>query len=170
MENIEKINLGGGNKRINGFKNLDILPLPNVDIVCDLNQGIPLPDNSVSEVYAGHFLEHINDTLKIIEEIYRVCSPGAKVEIKSPYFKSIGAFKDPTHVSFFTENTFDYFDQNKIEAGLIPDYQTKARFRVKKISYIWSSRCLRYVPGKKFLMKYLWNIARTICYELEVIK
>ena len=165
-----KINLGGGNERIPGFTNVDILPLPNVDIVCDLNGKLPLADNSIEEIYASHILEHLPNTVKIVEELYRICQPGATIKIKSPYFKSDGAFKDPTHVSFFTEQTFDYFDRGKILTGQLPDYCLKANLQLKKIAYIWSHRWIRFLPAKKFFLRHCWNIARTIYYELEVIK
>ena len=90
---MTKLNLGSSDRIKPGFLNLDILPLPGVDIVCDLNDGIPLKNDSVTEIYASHILEHIDDIIKIMEEIYRVCQDGAIVKIKVPYFKSNGAFK-----------------------------------------------------------------------------
>lgn len=154
-----------------GYANIDVLDLPNVDIVYDLTKGIPLPDNSVNEVYSAHFLEHLEDTVAIMKEIYRVCVPGALVRIKVPYFKSIGAFKDPTHKSFFTEKTFDYFDKDHLLNNELPEYNLGVNFKVEKISYIWSSPLLRYLPGKKhFFIKFFWNIARSIYYELRVVK
>ena len=166
-----KLNLGGGEKVLRGFLNIDVISLNGVDLVWDLNQGIPLADNSVKEVYAGHVLEHLNDTVKIMEEIYRVCKNGSLVKIKVPYFKSIGAFKDPTHKSFFTEETFRYFSKANIKNLGLPDYYLKANFETIKIAYIWSSRWLRFLPlKKKLFMKYFWNIVRTMYVELRVIK
>lgn len=166
-----KLNLGSGDRILEGFLNVDILPAKGVDIVCDLNKGIFLKDNSVTEIYANHVLEHLNDTVKIIEEIYRICKSGAIVRIKVPYFKSIGAFKDPTHRSFFTEETFYYFNKEERTKRGLPDYGLKANFEILEISYLWSNPWLRYLPFKKnFFMKYLWNIVRTIYFELRVIK
>ncbi len=165
-----KIILGGGNNKKEGYLNLDILNFPNnVDIVCDLEEGIPLKNDSVDEVLASHFLEHINDTIKIMEEIYRVCCNGAIVKIKVPYFKSIGAFKDPSHVSFFTEETFKYFDKDQIK-GKLPDYKIEANFKTLKISFLWSSKFVRFLPFKNLFLKHFWNIARTIYFELKVVK
>ena len=163
-----KLNLGGGKQKKEGYINIDIVTLPSVDIVHDLNNGIPFEDDTVDEVYSQHFLEHLPDTVKIMEEIYRVCKKDALVRIKVPYFKSIGAFKDPTHVSFFTERTFEYFDPTKI--GELPEYNIKANFRTLKLTYIWSNKLIRFIPFKRFLLKYLWNIARTMYVELRVIK
>ena len=170
MPEYKKINLGGGKEKIEGFTNIDIIKYPEVDITADLNKGIPLPDNSVEEIWSSHCLEHLNDTIFIMQEIYRVCRNNAIVKIKVPYFKSIGAFKDPTHKRFFTEKTFDYFSKGKLK-NLLPDYQLDVDFRVEKIAYLWSSKWLRFLPFKKaFFLKYFWNIARSIYFELRVIK
>jgi len=166
-----KINLGSSDRTKEGFLNLDILAMKGVDIVCDLNEGIPLKDNSVTEIYASHILEHLDDTIKIMEEIYRVCKNGALVKIKVPYFKSIGAFKDPAHRRFFTEETFYYFNTEERKKRALPDYRNRANFKIIKIAYLWSSPWLRFLPFKKcFFMKHFWNIVRTIYFELRVIK
>ena len=86
-----KLNLGGGIDVKTGYTNVDLLDLPQVDLVCDVTKGIPLEDNSVNEVVANHFLEHIADTDALMNELYRVCKNGAIIKIKVPYFKSIGA-------------------------------------------------------------------------------
>ena len=168
-DNLRDINLelGGGQNKKTGFLNIDILPGPGVDIVCDISQGLPLKDNSVRHVYSRHFLEHIPDTVKLMEEIYRVCQPNALVQIKVPYFKSDGAFKDPTHVKFFTRETFDYFDRSNKK---LPNYNLNCNFRVEKISYLWSRPIMRIVPGKRLWLKMFWNVARTLYVELRAIK
>ena len=106
-----------------------------------------------------------------MEEIFRVCKDGAIVKIKVPYFKSIGAFKDPTHKRFFTEETFTYFDkEERIKHNLV-DYGIVASFKTEKIAYLWSSPWLRFLPfKKKFFVKYFWNIVRSIYFELIVVK
>lgn len=98
------------------------------NIICDVESGIPLPDNYVDKVVSIHTLEHIKDLIKVMEEIWRVCKPGAEVFVDVPYWAASGAYSDPTHVRFFTYNTFDYFK---------PDfeyehYTTKAQFKIKK--------------------------------------
>lgn len=171
MNSKLKINIGSGNERIDGFKNVDILNLPEVDFVCDISKGLPFEDNSVSEVYACHCLEHIKNLPALMEELYRVCENRAVIKIKCPYFKSDGAFKDPTHVNFITEHTFDYFDRSIISKAKIPDYGFKCNLEIDKISYVWSKPWIRFVPFKKQLfIKYFWNIARSIYFQITVIK
>ena len=165
----KKILLGGGTHKKAGYINIDILNLPEVDIVHDLSQGIPLEDNSVEEIVANHILEHLPDTLSIMKEMYRVCIDGAIIKIKVPYFKSIGAFKDPTHKSFFTEKTFDYFDSERMQN--LPNYQISFDFRIEHTGYIWSQKWIRFLPFKKSVfLPYFWNIARTMHITLMVVK
>ena len=53
------IELGGGEKR--GAKNWINLDKNNeCDIYCDLRQGIPFPDSSISMIYSSHFFEHLS--------------------------------------------------------------------------------------------------------------
>jgi SAM-dependent methyltransferase len=167
---IKKINLGGGSEKREGYINIDIVPLPEVDIVADLRQGIPLEDNSVDEMYSSNFLEHVPDTVKIMEEIWRVCKPGAKVMIKVPYFKSTAAFKDPTHCSFFTERTFEYFDRDLIASGKLPEYEVHADFKVEKIIFNYYTRGTRFLPFKVLFRRLFWDIVKTMAIELTVKK
>lgn len=168
MENL-KIILGGGRQKRDGWLNLDIIKYAEVDIVCDLNKGIPLKDNSVIEIQARHVLEHLDNIPTIAEEMWRVCKPGARIFIKAPYYASIGAFKDPTHKSFITEHTFNYFGVQRHKTNL-PDYRYLASFAIEYIGYIWSSPWIRFLPFKSFLRRHFLNIARTIIIILRVTK
>lgn len=172
LKEFNKINLGGGRTIRDGFLNIDILALPEVDLVADLNQGIPLPDNSIEEVLALSILEHLNDTCFQMEEIYRVCKNQAKVEITVPYFKSTAAIKDPTHKRFFSERTFEYFDKSYIDRGYLPDYGFKCNFKIKKISYkYYNSNGIRSLIYNNHLSKrFLWDIIKTFTIELSAVK
>ncbi len=124
-----KIDLGCGKNKKEGFVGLDRVNLPGVDIVCDLDkEGIPLKSNSVDEVYSMQFMEHTQDLLKTMEEIWRVCKKNAKVVIAVPYFTSVGAFRDPTHKQFFAYNTFDHFTNTQ----KFPNFYSKAKFKIIK--------------------------------------
>src|SRR5690606_26996471 len=128
-----KINLGGGQKKIKGYTNLDLNYFSEVDLVCDFNFGIPLKDNSVSEIVANHILEHLHDSVHIFSEMHRVCKPHAIIKFKSPYYNSIGAFKDPTHKSFFTEETLYYFSKYERLKRNLPDYGFNFDYNIKQI-------------------------------------
>lgn len=61
---------------------------PDANFVCDLNGPLPLPDDTVDEVYSAHCLEHVDGLEHIVREIVRVCKVGAVVEIRVPHWNS----------------------------------------------------------------------------------
>jgi predicted SAM-dependent methyltransferase len=87
------------------------LALPSVDLVHDLNQfPYPFESNEIDEIWMDQVLEHLENPLKVMEEIHRICKRGAKVTIGVPYFRSSYAIIDPTHRNFFGVQWFSYFD------------------------------------------------------------
>jgi len=54
---------------------VDVNPSTNPDIVCDLEKGIPVDDNSVDICVASEVLEHIYHSKKLISEIKRILKP-----------------------------------------------------------------------------------------------
>ena len=91
------------------------------DITCDLNDGIPLPDNSVGVINASHVIEHLRDPIKTMREIHRVLAHGGWAFIEVPSTDGRGAWQDPTHVSFWNEHSFWYYT-NKSKAEFIQKY------------------------------------------------
>lgn len=78
-----KLELGGGTRnRGDGWHNADLDPA--ADTVCDLDVEWPFPDDSVSEVYSSHCIEHVKDPTFFIREVCRVAKLGAPVEIRCP--------------------------------------------------------------------------------------
>jgi O-antigen biosynthesis protein len=106
LNNLLKIDLCGGFSKPQGYISID---LENGDIIADLNKGIPLKDNSCGIVRAYDALEHLQDKQFIISEIHRVLAPGGILLSRTPSTDGRGAFQDPTHVSFWNENSFWYW-------------------------------------------------------------
>ena len=100
------VDIGGGINALPGYTTID---LEDGDITHDLNNGIPLPDNSVGVLNASHILEHLHDKTKIMSEIHRVLAHGGWAFIEVPSTDGRGAFQDPTHVSYWNENSFLYY-------------------------------------------------------------
>jgi SAM-dependent methyltransferase len=69
-----------------------------------------LKDSSVDGVSCHHLVEHIEDLTKFMGELWRVCKPGAQVEISHPYQFNVRAWQDPTHVRALNEISWFYFD------------------------------------------------------------
>ena len=106
IKDLMKIDLGGSLFPRPGYVTIDQY---DADIVCDLNDGIPLDDNSVGVVNASHILEHLRDPIKSMREIHRVLCDGGWAFIEVPSTDGRGAWQDPTHVSYWNENSFWYY-------------------------------------------------------------
>ncbi len=127
-----RLNLGSGYTPKSDYVNIDNRAEVNPDLVCNVLMGLPYDDNSVDEIRAFDFLEHIpiGQTLQVIEEIYRVLKPGGLFESFTPDAEhGQGAFQDPTHVSFWVENSWLYFSDPNCRAL----YGTKADFKIESI-------------------------------------
>ena len=71
------LELGAGeNRGIAGWTYVDVNEC--CDLVLDLSQPIPFPDNTVSMIYSSHFLEHFTyaELVKLLDECRRVLKPG----------------------------------------------------------------------------------------------
>ena len=105
-----KINLGAGGLLLDGFTNVDIEPLPGIDVVHDLDAGPwPWDDASASEIVASDIFEHVDDPLLFMGECGRVLEDQGILRIRTSYWRSENAFTDPTHRRACTEKTFDYW-------------------------------------------------------------
>jgi SAM-dependent methyltransferase len=100
------VDIGGGLNPRPGYLTID---KEGALINWDLDKGIPLPDNSVGVINASHVLEHLKDPIKSMREIHRVLCHGGWAFIEVPSTDGRGAFQDPTHVSYWNENSFLYY-------------------------------------------------------------
>lgn len=116
MNQSLKLNLGCGNKRIDGFVNVDCVAGCQPDMVVNL-ESTPWPweSDSVDEIKMIHVLEHLGQTtevfLSIVKEMYRVSCDGAVIEIVVPHPRSDYFLGDPTHVRPVTNDMLNLFDQ-----------------------------------------------------------
>ena len=133
-ESRRKLHVGCGRNILEGWINLDLMDLPGVDIVADLddckNKKLPLRENSIEEFYVSHVIEHIKNPLDMMEELYRVAMPNAKAIFRCPYGSSDEAFEDPTHVRQYFLNSFGYFSQPFYWRA---DYGYRGDWEVEKI-------------------------------------
>ncbi len=78
------LNIGSGNKKLDGFVNIDIEA--GADVVHDVTKGLPFAANSVDGVYSEHFIEHISQVQAVIffRECRRVLKPGGRLRLATP--------------------------------------------------------------------------------------
>ncbi|MCW7471390.1 class I SAM-dependent methyltransferase [Leptospira kanakyensis] len=132
---INKIlDVGCGNKKREGAIGIDFNDRTQADVIHNLNSfPYPFEDAFFSEVFIDNCLEHLSEPMRVMEEIYRITKFGGKVKVIVPYFRSQWAFIDPTHLHFFTVDSFAYYDPSHPICQRY-DY-TLARFSVKKIVF-----------------------------------
>ncbi|HUS88459.1 MAG TPA: class I SAM-dependent methyltransferase [Desulfosporosinus sp.] len=125
-----KLNVGSGFRKIEDYVNIDNRESVKPDVVADLSVGFPFKSDSIEEVRAHDFLEHIplGKTIGAIEEIFRVLKPDGFFEHSTPSTDGRGAFMDPTHLSFWNINSWLYFCNPGWNI-----YNIKARFGVIKL-------------------------------------
>ena len=131
-----KLNLGAGTDTRGGYVNHDLVPLPGIEVVHDLNDyPWPWSDSSADEIVAKDVLEHLDAFVKAMEEIHRILKPGGTSSIKVPYWNSYSCHADPTHRRGFHELTFRFFDPDSVYCLERP-YYTKARFRILRETFV----------------------------------
>ncbi len=94
-------------------------------------EELPFPDSSVGVIHARQVMEHVEDLFGLMDKLYRVLHPSGKLIIDVPYWSSEGAFRDPTHVQFFSEKSFDYWDPD-CECAY---YAEVCPFKIESIQY-----------------------------------
>lgn len=100
-----RVDLGCGLSKRDGFVGIDRFPMPKVDIVCDIDQGLPLADDSVDYLVASHSLEHFESLPSVMSEIYRICKDRALVTIIAPYNDTRLNQANPYHLQRINEHT-----------------------------------------------------------------
>lgn len=130
------LHIGCGRHKMAGAVGLDITPLPEVDVVLDLDrETLPFPDNHFEQVYAHHVLEHLRNLPDVLSELHRVCKDGAVIDILVPYYTCVGAFGDPTHVRFFTYRTLEHFAETDDKERYTWFSTTRFKIRQRHIGF-----------------------------------
>jgi len=124
-----KLDLACGEHKMAGYFGIDIAKRDGVDMIVDLEQyPWPFADNSVTEVFCAHYIEHTKDIIKFMDELYRILKPGCKAIIIAPYYTSIRAWQDPTHTRVISEGTFLYFSKTWRRLNHMSYYPIKCDF------------------------------------------
>lgn len=130
----------GPSKTIKNAITVDMLDIEGVDIVCNLDEGLPfLEDNSVDEIHSFHFLEHVKDVNLMMQEIYRVLKKGGLNCGKVPYFANPYFYSDPTHKTTFGLYTFSYFSKSPYFTRRVPTFYNHINFKINRVELKFNS-------------------------------
>ena len=123
---ISRLHLGCGNIHIDDWCNVDVLKTGATDLILDISTLPGIADNSISEIYSCHVLEHFSqaDVIKILNRWYEVLAPGGSIRISVPdldaitriYQKNIEHFQIPGNqpwIALIYGGQKDQFDFHK---------------------------------------------------------
>ena len=137
------LDVGCGAAKRAGAVGIDVMPVPGVDVVHDLNRyPWPLSDSEFDRVLFTSSLECLDNVVRAVEEAHRVAKPGGRVEIHTTHFASSNSYWDPLQKWHFSYYTFDYF---------LADF----------VYPIYTDRKYRMIQ-KKFLFRRKWGMGQIL--------
>jgi hypothetical protein len=131
LNGAKKLDIGAGSQwareQSDEWLALDIVSTFRPDVLGDAHR-LPFADGSLKAIKCHHVLEHIprdyfvfhwagqdsyiearKGLVDVMNEMWRVLAVGGQVWLEYPLFPTEEAIADPTHGSFLTSNTLDYF-------------------------------------------------------------
>ncbi|MDA1310190.1 MAG: methyltransferase domain-containing protein [Proteobacteria bacterium] len=168
-----KLNVGCGQDIRDGYVNIDGADLPGIDFVVDLDAcattRLPLPDDHFQQLELSHVLEHLRNPLALMQELYRVAAPGARLQVKVPHGGHDDAWVDPTHVRAIVPQTFSYFAQPKYVDF---DYGYTGDWRVERCDVLVPRQIYDRIGRDKILEAVVIyrNVAKEIIVDLVAEK
>lgn len=116
-----KLEIGGGTLVQPGWENLDYRNGNGEWRRLAQDTPWPTPDRSVEAIRASHVMEHIpagQNRIDVMNEAWRVLDSNCFLTIIVPLMTgSWHAIADPTHVSFWCEESFYYFCEGPFKAN-----------------------------------------------------
>jgi hypothetical protein len=86
-------------------------PDAGVSIVAEPGPRLPFRDASVDEVFLGRMIAWRTDLAQTLDDLWRVCKPGALIHLTLPHASStLSLSRDPYPRPALTLQTFNYYD------------------------------------------------------------
>jgi len=187
------LDIGCGQKKLDGAIGIDSSPYSVADIILDLNKDkLPFENDSIDYIYSSHTLEHLTleGFFHIIHEMYRVIKPDGQICITVPYFTTSANLANPFHNNqiCFNEHTFrffssieknDYIDEEDYYTPSCPQwglrYSANAEIEIEletiKIEYTYFDEYKNLSKdGQRLARNKYMNVVDTITYYLRPIK
>lgn len=166
---MSNLHLGCGCIYKEGWINVDKSSFVKTDLTWDL-EDIPWPwkTETVDKIWMDQVLEHLSNTVKVIEEVHRILKFGGVFEGLVPFAGSIWAFQDPTHKAFFTERSFVYYDKKRPKGT--PKYSACEFSKVEtylvanKVTIL--NRLRNIIPMRILFRWFLWNMYDNVYFKL----
>lgn len=140
LKRTGNLNLGCGYNHEPNMLNLDKSHRTNPDILWNLEET-PLwhpllGRGELGCVFASHVFEHIQNIVPLMRELHKLLAPGGYVIAITPYATSDDAFEDPTHVRYFNERSWHYFNQATYQGDNAGHYDSGMDFSFEVIQTV----------------------------------
>lgn len=76
--------IGGAGNSVPGYVNIDLFPLPGVDVACTA-ECLPFRESVFSFVECMAVLEHVEDPSAVVDEVFRCLVPGGMAQFVVPF-------------------------------------------------------------------------------------
>jgi SAM-dependent methyltransferase len=167
LHKYDKLNLGCGAFKKEGFINIDSSIFTDPDLIYDLN-NVPYPfDNeSFNLIEADHVLEHLNDPFLIMKELHRILKNEGRIIIRVPHFSR--GFSHPGHKRGF-DVTFPFYFRKDLKLGYCG-----VSLKLKSLKFKWFAQlylkktsipAYKYIAGLTlgYIFNALANFAPNLC-------
>ncbi len=164
---MKKLHLGSGLNIKKCWTNVDLTDKHGAEVVHNLEEfPYPFKDNTFDEIFMDNVLEHLGNTIKVMEELHRISKPNAIIRIIVPHYSGCMALGHITHKRVFCAGTFGNFEPSCWEK------YSDVEFKVLENKLIWlDCRNWFWIRPIKKIIDYLINIKpflseRFFCYPL----
>ena len=174
-----KLDLGCGQNPKEGFEGVDLYGDKAKHRVNLFTFPWPFKSNSVDEIHASHFLEHMparevedcatsrgaddkylgaDMLFAFMDECWRILKMDAWMNVVVPSGRSSRAFWDPTHRRFFMQETFLYFARDWRKMNGLEHYRVSCNFGVDITHSMPQEEGLRSAATQQDRFQHLWNV------------
>jgi SAM-dependent methyltransferase len=123
------LDIGCGAVKYPGSIGLDISADTAADVVHNLDEPpLPFDDNSFDQVLMQDVIEHVESPIAVMEELHRICRPGARIQLRTPHYSSVLAYGDPTHKHYFSRIAIESLAEPRFA------HYTEVRFNIVHIT------------------------------------
>lgn len=148
---MKQLNLGCEKEYREGWVNLDSDKKVKADVYHNLNKfPYPFKDNEFDEILCSHVLEHLEDLIKVMKELYRISKPGCLLYITSPHCSDPLKWSDLTHKHCFSYSTLGEWYHNK---DLYPLFEVlKKKISFTRVNFPFLNKLLNPLINLKPMM------------------
>lgn len=141
------------------YLNVDIAPLPKVDLVFDITKKFPIPDGVIEEVLSVATLEHLRHQQvdHVLREFHRILKTGGMVRVSTPDLEAIARqILNHGDLAMINQHLFGKFKGDETEDLDLHKWMYPAPAMIEKLQEIGFTR-VEQIPMDIGLHDGAWN-------------